>query len=86
MQSIKLIAGTTIICILVFSALYSKILKPGIVVDVCAQEAAYATVAKNETTLDAKSLGELKYIEAQRDKKPSLNETSQRCIETYLGN
>lgn len=83
MLSIKLIAGTSIVCMLVFSVLYSKILKPGIVVDVCAQEAAYATVNKN--TIDAKSYGELKYLEGQRDKKPSLTEASQRCIETYLG-
>lgn len=86
MQSIKLIAGSAIVCMLVFSILYSKLLKPGIVVDVCAQEAAYATMAKNESTLDTKSLGELKYLDAQRDKKPSLNEASRRCIESYLGN
>lgn len=70
MQSIKLIAGTAIVCILVFSVLYSKILKPGIVVDVCAQEAAQITVTNNER-------GD--YNE------PKSLERTQRCINSYLG-
>lgn len=125
-KTIKLIAGTTLICVLILGFVYNKILKPGIVVDVCAQEAAQANLVKNESTLKASEVSKpytreqleqalawdlqnnngKQGIEIKRvmdvfyppgvkekmltdsqvgDKKPSLNETAQRCIKAYLG-